>query len=257
MNQSLIIIFLCLCLVLSFLTIVILQIRYKRVLKSETESKIQNSKLITSGKFTPGITHELNNLMTPIQAYSELILMDIKIDDNSKKYLDCILESTSRATDIIQSLLSLSRDSGGQLNQNLVDIVSDFSNILKYSLHDSIQVNFKSEDTTYNVLIDKNHIEFILLVLSLEIQAYTKVGCSLYVELWGEQRHSKSYVKLQLANDYQHSEDETNSVLNSKCINELDPGLTMIKSIIKRYNGVMEVEYLGSRVPIFSLFFPL
>lgn len=70
------------------------------------ERLIQSEKMIALGSIISGIAHELNNPLTTILGYSELILKDMKITNKSlREKLEIIFTEADRASKIVHDLL--------------------------------------------------------------------------------------------------------------------------------------------------------
>ena len=78
-------------------------------LKDTQEQLIQSEKLASLGELVSSIAHEINNPLTPILGYSELLLRRPCLDEQNKKPLKVIHASADRVAKIIDKLLSFSR----------------------------------------------------------------------------------------------------------------------------------------------------
>jgi two-component system cell cycle sensor histidine kinase/response regulator CckA len=96
--------------------------------KKELEERLNRSqKMETLGLLAGGVAHDLNNILSGIVTYPELLAMDLDPDDPLKKSLGIIESSGHRAAAIVQDLLTLSRR--GVVTRNILnmnDLVSDF-----------------------------------------------------------------------------------------------------------------------------------
>jgi PAS domain S-box-containing protein len=77
--------------------------------KNIEEQLIQSEKLASLGQLVSSIAHEINNPLTPILGYSQLLLRQPDLDERKKRFLEAICISADRVVKIIDKLLSFSR----------------------------------------------------------------------------------------------------------------------------------------------------
>lgn len=70
---------------------------------------VQSEKLAGLGRMAAGVAHELNNPLTGITVYADLIKESLPPDDPHQADLDCIKEDAERCRDIVLGLLDYSR----------------------------------------------------------------------------------------------------------------------------------------------------
>ena len=61
------------------------------------------------GRLAGGVAHDLNNLLSPILGYGEMLQEDIAPHDERRDAVDQILQAAIRARDVIRQLLTFSR----------------------------------------------------------------------------------------------------------------------------------------------------
>jgi len=78
--------------------------------KSELEERLARSqKMEALGLLAGGVAHDLNNVLSGIVSYPDLILMDLNEDDPLRKSIATIKNSGQKAAAIVQDLLTLAR----------------------------------------------------------------------------------------------------------------------------------------------------
>ncbi|MDD4205872.1 MAG: PAS domain S-box protein, partial [Candidatus Delongbacteria bacterium] len=77
--------------------------------KSLEDRLAQSEKMEALGRLAGGVAHDLNNVLTGIVAYPDLLLLKIPEDDPMRKKVTAIKKSGQKAAAIVEDLLSLSR----------------------------------------------------------------------------------------------------------------------------------------------------
>ena len=75
-------------------------------LKATQHQLIQSEKLSGIGEFVAGVAHELNNPLTSVMGFAEL-LQQTDLPEQQRRYLDVIFKSAKRCQKIVQSLVEL------------------------------------------------------------------------------------------------------------------------------------------------------
>ena len=96
--------------------------------KDTLEKRLQQAqKMQAIGTLAGGVAHDLNNILSGILSYPELLLMDLPSDSPLTKPLETIRESGKKAAAIVQDLLTLARRGVAVADiVNLNDIISEY-----------------------------------------------------------------------------------------------------------------------------------
>jgi two-component system, NtrC family, sensor kinase len=146
-------------------------------LKTTQEQLVQSEKLSAIGKFVAGVAHELNNPLTAVVGFSEVLKRGTE-DEKSRHYSDTILKAALRCKKIVQSLLSFARREQSErklvcLNR-LIEMVLE---IVGYSLRtNNIEVETQLEPELPLVLVDGGQIQQVLLNIINNAQEATEAG---------------------------------------------------------------------------------
>ena len=80
--------------------------------KQLIEEKAQIAgRLAALGEMAAGIAHEINNPLTAVLGFSQLLLEDENIQESAKDNLKLIADSSQRVSDIVKRLLTFARQS--------------------------------------------------------------------------------------------------------------------------------------------------
>ncbi|MBT8282734.1 MAG: PAS domain S-box protein [Muriicola sp.] len=137
----------------------------------ESEEKLTRSKKMESlGLLAGGIAHDLNNVLSGIVSYPELILMDLPKDSKFRKPIETMQESGHRATAIVQDLLTVARGAATTKEPlNLNDLISDYLNSPEFKklerFHPTVTVNVSLDTDLLNIDGSPVHIRKVVMNL--------------------------------------------------------------------------------------------
>jgi len=77
--------------------------------RSSLERRLQAEKLAALEQFVSGIAHELNNPLTSVLGYAELLLAHEPMSESARHDLRTIIEQAQRAKKVVQNLLAFAR----------------------------------------------------------------------------------------------------------------------------------------------------
>ena len=179
------------------------------------EKLIQAKKLEGLGILAGSVAHDLNNILSGIATYPEVLMMNDKLDPEIRKSLGIIKNSGQKASAVVSDLLTVARGSSAEM-----EILNLNSIIERYSIAD----DFKKIKTTY----PKVKIEIVTEPELLNIK-----GSYLHIE--------KTIMNLVLHAMEEVCEQSDGRVCITTTNNYIDPSLS-------RYEDVSLGEYVILRV---------
>jgi PAS domain S-box-containing protein len=105
------------------------------------EQLTQSQKMDTVGQLAGGIAHDFNNMLTGILGSAEVLGMELGANDQSKKWVDVIINAAERASELTSKLLVFSRR--GKIVSTSVDIhdtIKAAISLLGRSIDKSIEI---------------------------------------------------------------------------------------------------------------------
>ncbi len=142
----------------------------ERVLRESEEKLARSNKMESLGLLAGGVAHDLNNVLSGIVSYPELILMDLPADSKLKEPIETIKESGHRATAIVQDLLTVAR--GVAINReplNISDIVENYLRSPEYyklkQYHPNVKVKTGLSKDLMNINGSAIHLSKVLMNL--------------------------------------------------------------------------------------------
>jgi len=152
-----------------------LKARQKHQEKEQVQLKkklVQSEKLKNLGILAGSVAHDLNNILSGIATYPEVLLMDGDLNPKIRQGLGLIKDSGRKASSVVSDLLTISRGINTEmeiLNINRVieryAVAADFGNIKK--TYPQVQIEIVMEPELLNIKGSYIHIEKAIMNLVL------------------------------------------------------------------------------------------
>ena len=121
--------------------------------KKELEERlVRSQKMESLGLLAGGVAHDLNNVLSGIVSYPDLLLLDLPEDSPLRKPIRTIQNSGQKAAEIVQDLLTLARRGVSisevlNLNEIIIDYLKspEYNKLLKYHPDVSVETNLEPE----------------------------------------------------------------------------------------------------------------
>ena len=243
--------------------------------KNIEEQLRQSQKMEAIGTLAGGIAHDFNNILSGIFGYTKLAEMNIDDPAKIKKYLDQVTQGAQRATELVQQILTFSRQAEYKKNPlELFLIVKEAIKFLRSSIPTTIEIQ---ENISSRSMVMANPTQIHQVVINLCTNAYHAMsdsGGTLYVELKDETIEPRNgsmansakpgnYVKLEVR--------DTGHGMNKKALEKIfDPyfttkdvnkgtglGLAVVNGIIKKHNGFIKIHSKIGHGSAFQIFWPI
>ncbi len=142
----------------------------------------QSQKLESIGRLAGGVAHDLNNLLSPILGYSEMLLKDADEASDSKKPLAHIVKAGESARALVRQLLAFSRKQ--MLESKPMDLnalINDFKELLNRTIRENISVQWDLAASLPPIKGDAGQIEQVVMNLAVNAQDAMPDGGKLWI----------------------------------------------------------------------------
>ncbi len=143
------------------------------------EQLIHSEKLSSIGQLVAGVAHELNNPLTSISGYTQLMLRDTTLRDDMRDDLKHINTQAERAARIVQNLLVFAREHKPERSTvNLNEVFRNTLSLRAYQLRvDNISVVLDFDPNLPNTIADPFQLQQVILnLINNAHQAITERG---------------------------------------------------------------------------------
>lgn len=248
--------------------------------KKNLEQRLhRSSKMEALGILAGGVAHDLNNILSGIVGYPELMIMELPDDSPFIEPLTAILETGEKASEIVQDLLTLSRR--GVMTRevvNLNDIVTGFLKSPEFLKIRSFHplTDFRKELTSSQPFISGSLVHLAKTVMNLvansaEAQPYGGTvtittrdihlaqPLKAYVQI-----NPGTYVMLRVEDDGtgiapQDIDRIFEPFFTKKIMGRSGTGLGMavVWGTVQDHDGYIDVQSQEGKGTVFSLYFPM
>jgi signal transduction histidine kinase/CheY-like chemotaxis protein len=152
--------------------------------RREYESRFrQMQKMESIGRLAGGIAHDLNNLLSPIIGYGEMLLDACSPRDSKREELQEILGAAYRSRDLVHRLLVFSRKQ--PLEIKVVDpnrVMEGFEKLLRRTVRENIDLRLNLASGLPSIRADVGQIEQVIMNLAVNAQDAMPDGGLLTIE---------------------------------------------------------------------------
>ena len=191
----------------------------------------QAQKMEAVGQLAGGVAHDFNNLLSVIIRYSEILLSDSTVGDQSYDLLEQIHKAGDRAASLTRQLLAFGRKQTLQVKVlDVNEIVQDMTKMLRRMIGEDIEMVVHQDPLLGQVQADPSQIEQILMNLASNARDAMPQG--------GTLTFTTTNIDL----------DESQSCLDS----DLPPSSYVVLTVTDTGNGMDEATRLHAFEPFFT-----
>ena len=131
------------------------------------ESRLrQAQKMEAIGTLAGGIAHDFNNVLYPIFGYTEMTMDEVAEKSIARKNLEGVLKAAKRARDLVQQILTFSRQSEQERRPiKIQPLIKEALKLLRSSLPTTIEINQYLDRECGAIMADSTQIHQIVMNL--------------------------------------------------------------------------------------------
>jgi signal transduction histidine kinase len=230
------------------------------------ESKlVQAAKLAAVGEMAAGIAHELNNPLTSVSGFTELVLEEIPADVEFRSDLELVLRESQRARSVVRRLLDFARQSESvrvrsDVNEILKDVLALVNHLLRTS---GVQLFTNFSEGIPWISVDRNQTKQVILNLIHNALHAMPTGGDLQISTACSQRDNKDWITISLS-------DTGTGIAPENVERVFEPffttrskdggtglGLSVSYGIVADHGGFIDVESQVGKGSKFTIWFPV
>jgi two-component system cell cycle sensor histidine kinase/response regulator CckA len=234
---------------------------------------LQAQKMEAVGRLAGGVAHDLNNLLSPILGFGEILQLDIAQHDGRRRAVDEIVQAAFRAKDVVRQMLAFSRKQTIVIKvANLNEVVKGFVKLLRRSVREDIEIRILSDPDLPSVRVDVGQIEQVIMNLAVNAQDAMPDGgvltirmtpASLDEDFCTHHLGSKpgSYTILSVSDtgcgmDRETTEHVFEPFFTTKGEHGTGLGLATVYGIVKQHEGHISVDSEPGKGTTFRVYLP-
>lgn len=233
--------------------------------RSAESRLLQAAKLAAVGEMAAGVAHELNNPLTTVTGFSELVLEDFPEASPHRHELEMVLHEARRASSVVRRLLDFSRQ-GERLrtSADLNEVVHDVIALTRHLIQTNrVNLHLQLDDNLPWVSIDTNQMKQVLLNLIHNALQAMPAGGDLHVITRNDMRENRNWVVMSVKDSGMGiSAEDQARIFEPFFTTKGDRGgtglgLSVTYGIIVDHGGIIEVTSRPGEGSFFDVWLPV
>jgi signal transduction histidine kinase len=232
----------------------------------DAESRlVQAAKLVAVGEMAAGIAHELNNPLTTVTGFAELVLDEVPPEASYRQDVEMVLHEARRARNVVRRLLDFARQgepsrARGDINEILEDVLALTTNFIHTN---AVQLEVALTKDLPWISMDSNQMKQVFINLVHNALHAMPSGGRLRVSSEALQRDERNWIVVRVA--------DNGIGIDAKDIARIfEPffttraarggtglGLSVTYGIVTDHGGTIEVESQPGSGSVFSVWLPI
>lgn len=226
---------------------------------------VEAARLAAIGEIAAGVAHELNNPLTTIAGFTELVLEDLLEDARAQENLGLVLQEARRARDVVRRLLDFSRQDvslkmPGDINEILGEALALVHHLARAS---GVEIQYVPWDALPQIRMDRGQMKQVILNLVQNALQAMPRGGTLVLQTTFEQRDARPWVALRVLDTGEGIPVEIISRVFEPFFTTKPPGqgtglgLSISNHIVVEHGGFMDVESERGKGTCFTVWLPV
>ena len=233
----------------------------EELLQQATRQQIGRSeKLASVGRLAAGVAHEINNPLTGVLAFADMLRSKENMDDQDRQDLDLIVRETKRAREIVRGLLDFARETPSVKScLNLNEVLGQTVRLLgKREAFQNIYIVENFAERLPPVNGDKNQLQQVFLNLCLNAcEAMPDGGTLLVGTSFAADRVVVEVTDTGCGIKKEHLDQIFEPFFTTKPVGKgTGLGLSVSYGIVRQHGGTLEVASDEGKGTTFTVSFP-
>ena len=244
---------------------------------ARSENQLQQvMKLQAIGTLAGGIAHDFNNILFPIVGYTELTLDDVPEGSQARQNLEEVLKATNRAKELVQQILTFSRQNGQERKPLKVQtLIKEALKLLRATIPSSIEIHSSIDEDCGLVKGDPTQIHQVIMNLCTNAyHALQETGGKLEISLKEKNisyEQSRERVGMKVGRHFELIVKDNGQGMTPQVMERIfEPyyttkeqgkgtglGLSVIHGIIKNHGGDISVHSQPGKGATFIVYLPI
>jgi PAS domain S-box-containing protein len=236
---------------------------------------LRTQRLESLGTLASGIAHDLNNILTPMLAVSQLLPLKLPfIDERSQEMLKMLETNAIRGADLVKQILSFARGTEGKRTAvHIKHLLLDIEQIIKGTFSKSIEINLEIQREIMPIIGDQTQLHQVLMNLAVNARDAMPNGGKLNIalkKLFIDENYARMNIEANQGHYIVIEVSDTGFGIPEKNIDRIyDPffttkevgkgtglGLSTVLGIVKHHGGFIEVFSTENVGTCFKVYLP-